>query len=50
MKSWLEKNAIKIYSTHNEGKSVAGERFMRTLKNKNYKYMTSISKNVYIDN
>ena len=37
-----------MYLTHNEGKSVA-ERFIRTLKNKMYKYMTLISKNVYID-
>ena len=49
MKSWLEKNGIEMYSTHNEGKSVIAERFIRTLKNKIYKYMTSISKNVYID-
>ena len=49
MKSWLEKNDIEMYSTHNEGKSVVAERFIRTLKNKLYKYMTSISKNVYID-
>ena len=49
MKSWLEKNDIEMYSTHNEGKSVIAERFIRTLKNKIYKYMTSISKNVYID-
>ena len=49
MKSWLEKNSIETCSTHNEGKSVAAERFIRTLKNKIYKYMTSISKNVYID-
>ena len=49
MKSWLEKNAIEMYSTHNEGKSVVVERFIRTLKSKIYKYMTSISKNVYID-
>ena len=34
---------------HNEGKSVVTERFIRTLKNEIYKYMTSISKNVYID-
>ena len=39
-----------MYSTHNEGKSVVAERFIRTLKNKMYKYMNSISKNVYIDN
>ena len=38
-----------MYSTHNEGKSVVTERFIRTLKSKIYKYMTSISKNVYID-
>ena len=38
-----------MYSAHNKGKSVAAERFIRTLKNKIYKYMTSISKNVYID-
>ena len=38
-----------MYSIHNEGKSVVAERFIRTLKTKIYKYMTSISKNVYID-
>ena len=38
-----------MYSTNNEGKSVVGERFIRTLKRKIYKYMTSISKTVYID-
>ena len=38
-----------MYSAHNEGKSVVAERFIRTLKSKIYKYMTSISKNVYID-
>ena len=48
-KKWLKDNNIKIYSTHNDRKSVVAERFIRTLKNKNYKYMTSISKNVYID-
>ena len=42
-------NGIIVYSTNNEGKSVVAERFIRTLKNKIYKYMTSISKNVYID-
>ena len=49
MKLWLEKNDIEMYSTHNEGKSVVAERFIRTIKNKIYKHMTSISKNVYID-
>ena len=38
-----------MYSTHNEGKSVVTERFIRTLKNKTYKYLTSITKNMYID-
>ena len=38
-----------MYSTNNEGKFVVAERFIRTLKNKIYKYMISISKNVYID-
>ena len=49
VKSWLEKNDIEMYSTDNEGKSVAAETFVKTLKNKFYKYMTSISKNLYID-
>ena len=48
-KKWLQDNDIVMYSTHNEGKSVVAERFIRTLKSKIYKYMTSISKNVYID-
>ena len=38
-----------MYSTHSEEKSVVAERFFRTLKSKIYKYMTSISKNVYIN-
>ena len=38
-----------MYSTFNEGKSVIAERFIRTLKNKIYKHMTAISKNVYYD-
>ena len=38
-----------MYSIHNKGKSVAAKRFIRTLKAKIYKYMTSISKNVCID-
>ena len=38
-----------MYSTYNEGKSVIAERFIRTLQNKTYKYMTSLSKIVYID-
>ena len=38
-----------MYSTFNEEKSVAAERFIRTLKNNIFKYMTVISKNVYFD-
>ena len=48
-KKWLKDNDIEIYSTQNEGNSVVAERFMGTLKDKSYKHMTSISKNVYID-
>ena len=49
MKTRLEKNDIEMYLTHNAGKSDVAERFIRTLKNEIYKYMASISKNVYID-
>ena len=49
MKLWLQHDIIEIYSIQNEGKSFVAERFIRTLKNKIYKHMTSISKNVYID-
>ena len=38
-----------MYSTYNEGKSAVTERFIRTLKNKIYKHMTTVSKNVYFD-
>ena len=48
-KKCLQDNDIVMYSTHNQGKSVVAERFIRTLKIKIYKHMTSISKNVYID-
>ena len=43
-KKWLNDNNIELYSIHSEGKSVVAERFMRTLKTKIYKHMTSISK------
>ena len=49
MKSWLQDNNVEMCSTQNEGKSVVVERFFRTLKNKMYKYMTSILKNKYVD-
>ena len=48
-RKWLRDNDIVMYSTHNEGKSVVAERFIRTIKSKIYKYMTSISKNMYIN-
>ena len=38
-----------MYSIHNKGKSVVAERFIRTLKTKIHKHMTSVSKNVYMD-
>ena len=48
-KKWLKDNGMSMYSTYNEAKSVFAERFIRTLKNKIYKHMTAISKNVYFD-
>ena len=38
-----------MYSTHNEGKLVVAERFIKTLKSKIFKHMTAVSKNVYFD-
>ena len=49
MKSFLQNNNIEMYSIQNGGKSIVAEKFIRILMNKIYKYMTSISKNVYID-
>ena len=48
-RGFLKENSIEIYSTHNEGKSVVAERFIKTLKNKIYKNMTTIGKNVYFN-
>ena len=48
-KKWLKDNDIEMYSIHNEGKSFIAERLVRTLKNKIFKHMTAISKNVYFD-
>ena len=48
-KKWLKDNDIELYSIHNEGKSIVAERFIRALKNKIYKYITSILKKMYID-
>ena len=49
MKSWLQDDDKEMYSTHNEEKSVIAEISIKTFKNKIYKYMTSVSKNIYID-
>ena len=49
MKSWLQDNNIEMYLADNEGKSVVAERFIRTLTNKIYKHVTSISQNLDID-
>ena len=43
-KKWLKDNDTEMYSIHNEGKSVVAERFMKTLKNKIYKYNINIKK------
>ena len=48
-KKWLKDNDIEMYLIQTERKSAVAEKFIRTLKTKIYKYMTSISKNVYID-
>ena len=48
-KKLLKYSDIGMYSIDNEGKSVVAERLIRTLKSKFYKYMTSVSKSVYID-
>ena len=48
-KKFLKENDIEMYSTFNEGKSVVAERFIKTLKNKIYKHMTTIGENVYFN-
>ena len=48
-KDFMKANNIEMYSTHNEGKSVIAERFIITLKNKIFKHVTAISKNIYFD-
>ena len=48
-KRFLKINSFEIYSTYNEGKSVVAGRFIGTLKNKIFKHMTAVSKNVYFD-
>ena len=46
---FLKINNIEMHSTYNEGKSVIAERFIRTFKNKIFKHMAAVSKNVYFD-
>ena len=53
VKKWyrngIEKNGIYMYSTHNEQKSIIAEIFIRTLENKIYKYLNSVSESVDFD-
>ena len=49
MKSLLQNNDVEINSTLNKVKSIVAERFIRNLRNKIYRYITSISQNAYID-
>ena len=43
------KDLIKLYSTENEERSSVVERWIRTMKEKMWKYFTAKSTNVYID-
>ena len=49
VKSWLQDSNIEIYSTHNKGKAITAEMFIKTLKNEIYKHMSVVSKDLYID-
>ena len=49
MKSWLQDDDIEMYSTNNEEKSLLLKDLLEPLKIKSLKYITSLSKNVYID-
>ena len=46
---FLKENDIEMYSTHNEVRSAVAEKFIKTLKNKIYKHMTTVGKNVYFN-
>ena len=48
-KKWLDDNDLKMYSTHNDERSVIAERFIRTLKNNIYKHIAAVSNNIYFD-
>ena len=49
MQKWLDDNNILMYSTHNEGKSVVAERFIKILKGKIYKTMMTCNSHSYLD-
>ena len=49
MKSWFQNNDTEVHSTYYEKKSVFTERFIRTLKNKTHRYVTSVLKHVYVN-
>ena len=49
MKPLKQDNNIKMYSTYNERKCIVPGKFIRTLKNKIYRYMTLETKHAYID-
>ena len=49
VKSQLKNNVIEVYPTHSEEKWIVAEILTRIMKNKIFKYMTAISKNVYIN-
>ena len=46
-KKWLKDNDMAMYSTHNEGKSVVAERFIRTLKNKICKHFYKLFQKMF---
>ena len=48
-KDFLKINDTDMCSTYNEEKSVVPERFIRALKNKIFKHISAISKNIYFD-
>ena len=48
MQKWLDDNDLSMYSTHNEGKPIVAERFIRTLKRKNYKKMIATDSKPYL--
>ena len=49
MQKWLHDNDILMYLTHNEGKSVVAEKFIKKLKDKIYKTMTANDSKSYLN-